>query len=213
MEQHLIKTEGVTKTYRSNMPFFGRDEEVLKGVDFEVDRGEIIGIVGENGSGKSTFMKILTGVLKQDGGTVERNGKIGWCPQEKLLYERLTVGEIFTLFGTGYEMDRVEIKNAEEKLAQRFGFEDYLDYQVDKLSEGVKQKVNLSIALMHDPDLLLLDEPYEGFDWNTYLKFWDMTEELIEDERSIVVISHFVNERERFDSIYELEDGLLRKEK
>jgi len=98
-------------------------------------------------------------------------------------------------------------------LAQRFGFEDYLDYQVDKLSEGAKQKVNLSIALMHDPDLLLLDEPYEGFDWNTYLKFWDMTEELIEDERSIVVISHFVNERERFDSIYELEDGLLRKEK
>ncbi len=209
----LIEAEGITKTYRPSLPFFGGEEEVLKGVDIDIDSGKIIGIVGENGSGKSTLMKILAGVMKPDEGSVKRNAKIGWCPQEKLLYERLTVEEIFTLFGTGYGLGIGVIKKAEKKLAKRFGFEDYLDYQVDKLSEGVKQKVNLSIALMHDPDLLLLDEPYEGFDWNTYLKFWEMTEELIENERSIVVISHFVNERERFDTIYELEDGLLRREK
>ena len=213
MEEHLIKAEGITKTYRSKIPYFGRDEEVLRGVDFEVSEANIVGIVGENGSGKSTLMKILAGVMKPDNGSVKRNAKIGWCPQEKLLYERLKVQETFTLFGTGYDMERWQIRKAEKKLAKRFRFEDYLDYQVDKLSEGVKQKVNLSIALMHDPELLLLDEPYEGFDWNTYLKFWEMTDDLIEEGRSIVVISHFVNERERFDTIYELEDGLLRKEK
>ncbi len=211
--RNLIEAVGITKTYSSNLPFFGREEEVLKGVDIEIDSGKIIGIVGENGSGKSTLMKILVGVMKPDGGSVERNAKIGWCPQEKLLYERLTVEETFTLFGIGYDMERWNIRKVEKELAERFGFEEYLDYQVDKLSEGVKQKVNLSIALMHDPDLLLLDEPYEGFDWNTYLNFWEMTEDLIANEKSIVVISHFVNERERFDSIYELEDGLLRKEK
>jgi len=213
MEEHLIKAEGITKTYRSKIPYFGRDEEVLRGVDFEVSEANIVGIVGENGSGKSTLMKILAGVMRPDSGSVERNGRIGWCPQEKLLYDRLTVDETFTLFGIGYDMKRWEIENNKEKLAERFGFDDYFDYQVDKLSEGVKQKVNLSIALMHDPDLLLLDEPYEGFDWNTYLKFWDVTEDLLEMGKSIVVISHFVNERERFDSIYKLDRGLLTKEK
>ncbi len=210
---NFITAKGITKTYNSKNSFFGREEEVLKGVDLEIGKGKIIGIVGENGSGKSTLMKILAGTMKPDGGTVKRNARLGWCPQKKLLYERLTVKETFTLFGIGYGMKMWKIRKVEKELAERFRFEDYIDYRIDKLSEGIKQKVNLSIALLHDPELLLLDEPYEGFDWNTYLKFWEMTDELIDNGKSIVVISHFVNERKRFDTIYKLEDGILKREK
>ncbi|MDY6764636.1 MAG: ABC transporter ATP-binding protein [Halobacteria archaeon] len=205
----VVEGKGIEKTYRSLLPF-GRSVEVLTGADIDLRKGEIVGIVGENGSGKSTLMKILVGVLKKDAGTITRNGDIGWCPQETLLYDKLTVNETFELFGRGYGLSEDEIEESKQRLAETLGFEEYLGYRVENLSGGNRQKVNLSVALMHDPDVLLLDEPYTGFDWETYLAFWDMTEDLVEDrDTCITVISHFINERERFDRIYELSDGKL----
>ncbi|MFB6132594.1 MAG: ABC transporter ATP-binding protein [Halanaeroarchaeum sp.] len=174
-----------------------------------IEPGEMVGIVGENGSGKSTLMKILVGVLDADDGSLDRYGRIGWCPQESLLYDRLTVRETFRLFGSGYGMSGSEIQSAMNQLAQRLDFEQYLDYRVDRLSGGNRQKVNLSIALMHDPDVLLLDEPYTGFDWETYQTFWDLSEELVAAGTAIVIISHLLEERERLDRVYELQDGVI----
>ncbi|MFB6198045.1 MAG: ABC transporter ATP-binding protein [Halobacteriaceae archaeon] len=182
---------------------------MLTRATIEIKQGEVVGIVGENGSGKSTLMKILVGALEADSGSVDVNGRIGWCPQEELLYDRLTVRETFRLFGEGYGMKASAIDAARERLASRLGFEEYLEYRIDQLSGGNRQKVNLSIALMHDPDILLLDEPYTGFDWDTYLGFWDLTADLKERGTAVAMISHLINERERFDHILELMDGKL----
>jgi ABC-2 type transport system ATP-binding protein len=206
--QVVLRAEGVEKTYGSWLPF-GRTVEVLDGADIEIRAGEVVGIVGENGSGKSTLLQALVGALEPDAGTVETSGRVGWCPQEELLYDRLTVRETFRLFGEGYGMDRSEIREARDRLAGTLDFERFLDYRVDQLSGGNRQKVNLSIALLHDPDVLLLDEPYTGFDWDTYLAFWELTGDLRERGTAVAIISHLINEQERFDRIVELADGTL----
>jgi ABC-type multidrug transport system ATPase subunit len=206
----VLRAEGIEKAYGSRLPI-GRTVEVLTGADIEVPAGEIVGIVGANGSGKSTLMKILVGALEADAGTVEASGTVGWCPQETLLYDRLTVRETFQLFGEAYGLDDADVGAAMDRLADQLDFERFLEYRIDHLSGGNRQKVNLSVALMHDPDVLLLDEPYTGFDWDTYLAFWDLAEELTEDGTAIAIISHLINERERFDRIYELRDGRLHR--
>ncbi len=204
----VVDASALAKEYTSPIPFT-RDVSVLTGADLTVREAEIVGIVGENGSGKSTLMQVLVGALDADSGTVTIDGTAGWCPQETLVYDRLTIRETFEFFGTAYGMSDAEIAEATEQLAERFGFTEFLDYRVDHLSGGNQQKVNLGVAIMHDPDVLFLDEPYTGFDWQTYLEFWELTEDLTAQGTAIVIISHFVSERERFDRICELKDGLL----
>ncbi len=205
----VIRAADIDKTYDSWLPF-SRTVDVLEGASLTINESELLGIVGGNGSGKSTLMKILVGVLERDAGTVERRGSIGWCPQETLLYDRLTVRETMRLFGSGYGMTNTEIEERLTWLADRLDFTEYLDTRIDHLSGGNRQKVNLSVALLHEPDVLLLDEPYTGFDWETYQAFWGLTDELVSQGTAIVVISHFVEEHDRFDRIYELQDGGLR---
>jgi len=207
----VIRADRIEKTYDSWLPFT-RAVEVLDGATLDIRAGDIVGIMGENGSGKSTLMQILAGVLDHDNGTITRNGSIGWCPQEPRLYDRLTVDETFDLFGRAYDMTEDEIEDAEDWLLDELDFERFRDRQVRHLSGGNRQKLNLSVALMHEPDLLLLDEPYTGFDWETFQAFWDLTEELGDRGVGIAIISHIINERDRFDVIYELHEGHLHRE-
>ena len=208
----VLRGTDIEKTYRSRLPVVGRSVTVLTGADLTLRAGEIVGIVGGNGSGKSTLMEILVGALQPDAGEVSRRGTVGWCPQETLLYDRLTVAETFTLFGDAYDMPPERVADRRDELAERLDFTEFLDYRVDHLSGGNRQKVNLAVALLHDPDLLLLDEPYTGFDWETYLSFWDLTESLVERGTTIAIISHLISERERFDRILELSDGTLHEQ-
>ena len=208
----VLQATGLEKTYNSPFPFLGRAVTVLTGVDISLYTGEIVGIVGENGSGKSTLMNILVGALQPDSGDVSRKGVIGWCPQEARLYERITVKETFQLFGEAHDMSGEQIRKRRDKLAAQLGFERFLDYRIDRLSGGNRQKVNLSIALLHSPQVLLLDEPYTGFDWETYLAFWDLTEDLVADGITIAIISHLISERERFDRVLELRNGQLQEQ-
>lgn len=210
-ESVALRAEGIHKTYNERLPFT-RTVEVLTGVDIELPVGAVVGIVGENGSGKSTLLKVLVGALSADAGSITREASVGWCPQESLLYDRLTVRETFRLFGEAYSMNAKEIESERDRLADRLDFERFLDYQIDHLSGGNRRKVDLSIALLCDPDVLLLDEPYTGFDWETYLAFWNLADDLKERGTAIAVISHLINERERFDRIYELRDGQLHRE-
>ena len=203
-----IRASGVEKAYGSWLPW-EPTVEVLDDAAIEIERGELVGIVGENGSGKSTLMQILVGALAPDAGTVERGGTVGWCPQDPLLYDRLTVRETMRLFGEAYGLEEAHLEERVDWLSDRLDFEQYLDTRIDRLSGGNRQKVNLSVALLHDPDVLLLDEPYTGFDWETYLAFWELTDELAADGTAIAIISHFVEDRDRFDAIFELRDGGL----
>lgn len=211
VSETVLAASNITKAYDSPIPFTRR-VEVIDGASMELSPGEIVGIVGENGSGKSTLMQILVGALAPDSGRVERPGTVGWCPQETLLYDRLTVTETFDLFGEAYDMAPERVEQRRDELAEQLDFERFLDYRIDHLSGGNRQKVNLAVALLHDPDVLLLDEPYTGFDWETYLAFWELTETLVESGTAIGIISHLISERERFDRILELRDGRLHEQ-
>jgi ABC-2 type transport system ATP-binding protein len=208
----VLQATGLEKTYASRLPFVGRTVPVLDGVAIDLAAGEVVGIVGANGSGKSTLLQILVGALEPDAGTVRRTTTVGWCPQETLLYDRLTVAETFDLFGEAYGMAPDAVRERRDDLAERLGFQEFLDYRVDHLSGGNRQKVNLAVALLHDPDVLLLDEPYTGFDWETYLAFWELTETLRDQGTAVTIISHLISERERFDRILELRDGHLHEQ-
>ena len=203
----VLRAEGITKSYRRGLWPRHRDLVVLRGADLELCAGEIVGLVGENGSGKSTFMKILVGALDSDAGSVGVSGRVGYCPQEPLLYERLTCDEHLQLFGVAYGMDPPATQAAAEELYDRLGFGRWRDIQVAELSGGTRAKLNLALALLADPDLLLLDEPYAGFDWDTYQRFWDVTAERRARGRSVLVVSHFVTDQERFDRVVDMRDG------
>jgi ABC-2 type transport system ATP-binding protein len=206
----VLRAAGIVKSYRRGLWPRRRELAVLRGVDVELCAGEIVGLVGENGSGKSTLMKILVGALDADAGSVWVPGLIGYCPQEPLLYERLTCDEHLELFGVAYGMDPATTRTAAEALYDDLGFARWRDKQVVELSGGTRAKLNLALALLADPDVLLLDEPYAGFDWDTYLRFWELAAERRAAGRSVLVVSHFVTDEERFDRLVEMRDGKAR---
>lgn len=205
----LIAT-GVEKSYRRGIWPARRSQPVLRGADLELRPGEVVGLVGENGSGKSTLMKILVGALAADSGIVSVTGQLGYCPQEPVIYERLTCDEHFELFGRAYRMSPNAERRSRRELYAALGFERYAGTRADRLSGGTLAKLNLGLALLADPEVLLLDEPYAGFDWDTYLKFWQLVAERRESGRSVLIISHFVTDEQRFDRIVELRDGLAK---
>lgn len=203
----VLRVSDLRKSFHRGIPPRRRTIEVLKGADLEVQTGELVGLVGENGSGKSTLMQIVVGLLKRDGGKFERPEKLGYCPQIPMVWDKLTVGEHFQLFAEAYGLGETDADRAESELLEELQFERYRDFRVEELSGGTRQKLNLALALMHDPKLLLLDEPYAGFDWETYLHFWEMSERRRDAGMGILIVSHFLAERERLDRVYSLVDG------
>ena len=203
-----LQATDIAKTYSVGIWPRRRHLRVLSGATVELDRGEVVGLVGENGSGKSTLMKILVGALERDGGTVQRDGTLGYCPQDPVLYQRLTCDEHFELFGRAYGLDPAVMNRSRDEVYDVLSFGPWRETRVDELSGGTRSKLNLGLALLADPDILLLDEPYAGFDWDTYQRFWGIAAERRDRGRSLLVISHFINDDERFDRIYDLRDGV-----
>lgn len=202
-----LSVRNVAKAYITGLWPLRRRNKVLVGASLEVPAGEIVALVGANGSGKSTLMMIIAGVLSRDAGTVDIDGQIGYCPQYPILYEKLTIAETFRLFGVAYRMDAEQVETSASSLLNELEFASYRDERVEYLSGGTKQKLNLALALLHDPELLLLDEPYSGFDYETYLRFWELSKKIAARGHSILIISHFVQDTERFDRIYRLREG------
>jgi len=203
----VVSASGVSKTYRQGIWPFRRRHRVLDDVSLSLHRGEIVGLVGENGSGKSTLMQILVGALPADAGVVDLRGSLGYCPQRPVVFERLTCDEHFELFGVAYRMSREERLVAQQKLYEELDFARYADERADRLSGGTLAKLNLALALLPDPAVLLLDEPYAGFDWDTYLRFWALVERQRGSGRAVLVISHFIADEDRFDRIIVLHGG------
>jgi ABC-2 type transport system ATP-binding protein len=203
----VLRAEDVRKSFHRGIWPRRRTVEVLTGASLMVCQGELVGLVGENGSGKSTLMGIVVGLLGRDGGTVEQPGRLGYCPQLPMLWDKLTVDEHFELFARAYDLDEAAREQAVEGLLAELRFERYRGYRIEELSGGTRQKLNLALALMHEPDLLLLDEPYSGFDWETYVTFWEMSERRRDAGMGILIVSHLLAERERLDRVYELRDG------
>jgi ABC-2 type transport system ATP-binding protein len=203
----VLRVNEVHKRFRRGAPWRRRTLAVLRGASLEVHAGELVGLVGENGSGKSTLMQIIVGLLGRDHGTVERPERLGYCPQQPLLWDKLTVGEHFELFSEAYGLEHEQAQCSRDALLDELQFARYAGYRVEELSGGTRQKLNLALALFHEPQLLLLDEPYSGFDWETYLQFWKMAEDRRRRGMGILIVSHLLAERERLTRVYELSDG------
>ncbi|MFC9179561.1 ABC transporter ATP-binding protein [Streptomyces globisporus] len=186
-----------------------RQRVVLRGIDVRLRAGTLCGIVGENGAGKSTLLKILSGELRPSRGTVRHGGRFGYCPQHVVLNDALTVRQHLTFFQRAYRL--ADLRYAEQVM-DVLGFAGYADERVGILSGGTRQKLNVTLALMHDPQVLLLDEPYQGFDWDTYQRFWDLAARLRDAGRSVLVVSHLAYETERLDELWRLEGGVLRSD-
>jgi ABC-2 type transport system ATP-binding protein len=203
----VLTARAITKSYTAGLWPRRRSLRVLRGADIDLQTGEVVGLVGENGSGKSTLIKILVGSLTRDGGTIVRHGSLGYCPQEPILYERLTCDEHFELFGEAYRLGSAEIDRARDEVYDVLGFGRWSGARVEELSGGTRGKLNLGLALLPDPQVLLLDEPYASLDWDTYLRFWELTATRRDQGRSLLIISHFIADEDRFDRIYDLSDG------
>ncbi|MFF0156087.1 ABC transporter ATP-binding protein [Streptomyces sp. NPDC005263] len=187
---------------------YGR-REVLRGIDLRLEAGVLAGVVGENGAGKSTLLKILSGELAPDRGTVTHEGGFGYCPQTAVLNDALTVRQHLDYFKVAYGLS--DLGRAEEVM-DALQFSEYADERTAVLSGGTRQKLNLTLALMHDPQVLLLDEPYQGFDWDTYQRFWDLARWLRDAGRSVLVVSHLAYDAERLDVLWRLDGGLLHEQ-
>ena len=188
--RHVVKRFGATT--------------VLEDVALEVRAGEIVALTGENGAGKSTLMKICAGLVRPDAGEVRVGGRLGYCPQAPALFELLTAEDHLVMFGRGAGMARTESLERGRAILDEFGFPLHERTVTRDLSGGTRQKLNLAIALLTDPAVLLLDEPYQGFDRGTYVNFWDHCRTWADAGKAVVVVTHMLAELHRVDRVVEL---------
>ena len=195
----VVRAEGVAKR-------FGR-KVVLDGVDLVVHVGEAVALVGENGAGKSTLLRICAGLLQPDAGAVSVDGGVGFCPQTPGVLELLTADEHLILFGAAAGLTRAAAVERGRGLLDELGFPARERSVARLLSGGTRQKLNLALALLGDRALLLLDEPYQGFDHGAYVNFWDHVDRWRAEGKAIVIVTHMLAELDRVDRIVELPIG------
>jgi ABC-2 type transport system ATP-binding protein len=191
-----LTVEGVTVRYGANT--------ALSDVSLVVRHGEAIALVGENGAGKSTLLQLCAGLLRPSEGRVRRGGTVGYCPQDPALFDLLNAGEHLVLFGAARGHSRRQAVQDGRELLEGLGFPVGSQTLVRDLSGGARQKLNLALALLGRPDLLLLDEPYQGFDHGSYIDFWGLVDRWRDEGRAVVVVTHLLTEANRVDRVVEL---------
>jgi ABC-type multidrug transport system ATPase subunit len=150
-------------------------------------------------------MKICAGLERVDTGDITVGGRIGYCPQIPGLFELLTADDHLVMFGRGAGMGRAEALERGHGILAEFDFPLHERHVTRDLSGGTRQKLNLALALLADPTVLLLDEPYQGFDRGTYVNFWDHCETWRRQGKAVVVVTHMLAELERADRVIELQ--------
>lgn len=178
----------------------------LDGLNMDVEEGALYGVVGPNGAGKTTAIKIITGLLSPDEGTVEIAGKdalkmrqevkkeFGYVPDEFGMYDNLKVGEYMEFFASCYGITGLMARKRCEELLDQVKLGDKSEFYVDSLSRGMKQRLCLARALIHDPKLLVLDEPTSGMDPRTRMEFKELLKELCAEGKTILISSHILSE-------------------
>ncbi|RKN40373.1 ATP-binding cassette domain-containing protein [Streptomyces hoynatensis] len=192
----VLRLSRVTKRYRRRT--------VLGGVNLVLRAGEVAAVVGANGSGKSTLLNICAGVTRASGGLVERTARVGYAPQQQGVSPLLTPAEHFRLFGAVHGMGRRRSVAVGEQLAGQLGWRPRADVVAAHLSGGTRQKLNVVLSELNRPDLILLDEPYQGFDQTSYLDFWDQVFRWRDAGAGVLVVTHLLHDLERVDHVLEL---------
>lgn len=184
------------------------DVTAVDGVTLEVRRGETLGLLGPNGAGKTTTLHMLAGVLEPDAGTVELPGRgsprepsvrrhIGVAPQALSLYDELTAAEHLAFYGRLYGLGGSELRERVEWGLAFAGLAPRRDDRIETFSGGMKRRLNLACGLVHDPDVLLLDEPTLGVDPQSRNHIFESIERLQREERTLLYTTHYMEEAER----------------
>ena len=209
-------TKNIIEVKKFSISFGGKT--VIKNLSFNVEQGETFGLLGSNGCGKTTTIRALLGLYQPDsgkllidGGPFDPNGKIkvGYLPEERGLYKKENVIDTMIYFGhlKGIEKPREWSMN----YLKRVGIEDFAKTKVEKLSQGMQQKVQLGITVMDEPDILILDEPTKGFDPVNRRLLMEIIEELHQKGSTIILITHYMDEVEKLcDHILLLKNGVAR---
>lgn len=201
---------------------FGDFTAVSK-IEFEVEKGEIFGFLGANGAGKSTTIKMLCGILpptsgdatvagfdiKKNAGMVRQN--IGYMSQKFSLYDELTVYENIKFFAKLYSVSGKNIKTRIEEVVSLVNLEGYGDIKSGSLSAGVKQRLSLACAIIHNPPIIFLDEPTSGVDPISRRNFWDLIYSFAEKNVTVFVTTHYMDEAEYCDRIAMIGGGVLKE--
>ena len=167
------------------------DDLVLNGISLKVNKGEIVGIAGPNGCGKTTLLRIIAGVEKADSGDVRVNGKVGVVPQENVLLPWFTIGDNIGLGLKFKGLKKEEIESRVSDVAKLLGIEDYLKTYPRRVSGGIARKTSIARALVLNPDILLLDEPYTGLDLKSVSNLQELLRKINEErEVTMLIISH-----------------------
>ena len=212
-EKKIIRVENLTKQ-------FG-DFTAVNAISFDVKKGEIFGFLGANGAGKTTAMKMLIGISNPTSGDAEVAGfdvyknpndikkNIGYMSQKFALYDDLTVKENITFFGGIYGLSRAEIKTKTNVLIEELNLQDAANKLVGDLPLGWKQKISFSVALLHNPKIVFLDEPTGGVDPITRRQFWEMIYKTAHNGTTIFVTTHYMDEAEYCDRISIMVNGKI----
>ena len=190
-------------------------------ISFDVRAGEVFGFLGANGAGKTTAIRMLTGLLRPSAGQATVAGfdvyrqseaikrHIGYMSQKFSLYEDLTVFENIQLYGGIYDLTNRQIRERTESMLQRLGFRDAASTLVRSLPLGWRQKLAFSVALLHQPRIVFLDEPTSGVDPITRRQFWELIYEAASSGTTVFVTTHYMDEAEYCDRISIMVDGLI----
>ena len=216
----IVEARNLAKTYRD---FWGRSKKVaLKPLDLEIRRGEIFGLLGPNGSGKTTTMKLLLGlifptsgeafVFGKDATDVSKNERIGYLPEESYLYKFLDAEETLDFYGRLFDMPPDERKRRAAALIKRVGLERDRKRQLREYSKGMTRRIGVAQALINDPELVILDEPTSGLDPIGTREMKDLIIELREKGKTVIMSSHLLADVEDVcDRIAVLHQGELKE--
>jgi ABC-2 type transport system ATP-binding protein len=199
---------------------FGRFIAVDR-ITFDVGQGEVFGFLGANGAGKTTAIRMLTGLLAPTGGSATVAGHdvyheseaikhdIGYMSQKFSLYEDLTVRENIRLYGGIYDLTGRQIRERTDAILARLGIEQLADHAVRELPLGWRQKLALSVAVLHRPHIVFLDEPTSGVDPMTRRQFWELIYESAASGTTVLVTTHYMDEAEYCDRVSIMVDGRI----
>ena len=192
------------------------ETKALNGVSFNVKAGEAFGLLGRNGAGKTTIIRSILGIINQDSGEILLDGKdirkskarFGYLPEERGLYLKYKVSEQLIYFGQLNGLKKSEAKQSLLYWLDKFHISNYYNKRVDELSKGNKQKIQLIAAILHDPDIIILDEPFSGLDPVNVELFKNIIRDLLKKNKTILFSSHQMNDVEEFcDNIAMLKSG------
>jgi ABC-2 type transport system ATP-binding protein len=210
-EEYVIETSSLTKK-------FG-DFIALDNLNLNIRKGEVYGLIGPNGAGKTTTIRLLCGLVKYNSGEAFVLGKripnntiaskIGYMPQETALYEGLSVKQNMKFFGEIFSLNKTSINERIDDLLKFIDLEKWKEELVGNLSGGMKHRVSLACTLIHEPDILFLDEPTVGVDPELRVSFWEYFNNLKEKGTTILITTHYMDEAKHCDRIGFMKSGRL----